>query len=275
MELMTDEEFRLLRDFITQKCGIFYNEKQKYIFQQKLLKRLEKNALKNFKEYYYLLKYNSTKEEIQQLYNVLTVNETYFFREKEHLLAIKDYILPEMLKTRPNRVIKILSAGCSTGEEPYSIAMTLNESFTNPEQSLSILGLDISQKALDTAQSGNYRKISLAFRAMDPLYLQKYFISSEDSYKLKENIKSLVKFKLANLFEFSTLSPYDKYDLIFCRNVMIYFSKDFKRSLVESFYNCLNPDGYFIISNTENLNDMQTKFELIKKGNIFMYQKER
>jgi chemotaxis protein methyltransferase CheR len=106
MELMTDEEFRLLRDFITQKCGISYNEKQKYIFQQKILKRLEKNGLNNFKEYYYLLKYNSSKDEIQQLYNVLTVNETYFFREKEHLSALNEHILPEMLKKGQTDILK-------------------------------------------------------------------------------------------------------------------------------------------------------------------------
>lgn len=274
IELMTDEEFRLLRDFVSQQCGIFYNEKQKYIFQQKLLKRLEKNALKNFKEYYYLLKYGFSKEELQQLYNVLTVNETYFFREKEHLLALKDDILPELFKAKPNKNAKILSAGCSTGEEPFSISMIIHEHFKSPVQNINITGIDISQKALETAQSGNYRKISLTFRAIEQKYLNKYFEKSEDNYHLKEEIRNIVKFKLVNLLDFNTLITFDKNDVIFCRNVMIYFNKKFKQDLVLHYYKMLNPGGFLILSNTENLNDIESDFVLTKRGNVFMYQKQ-
>lgn len=275
MEIMNDEEFRLLRDFINQKSGIFYNEKQKYIFQQKLLKRLESNALKNFKEYYYLLKYGNSKDEINNLYNVLTVNETYFFREKEPVFTLRDELLKELLDKRPNRHIKILSAGCSTGEEPYSISMALNDSIKNPEQNISITGLDISQKAIETAVSGNYRKISLTFRAMDKNYLTKYFTESDESYKLKDNIKSMVKFKQFNLAEISSFAPGEKFDIIFCRNVMIYFDKKFKQELINNFYRMLNTDGYFVMSNTENLNEITSDFKVIKKGNSFMYFKEK
>jgi chemotaxis protein methyltransferase CheR len=273
MEKISDEEFKLLRDLITRKCGIYYNEKQKYIFQQKLLKRLEKNNLKTFKEYYYLLKYNCTDEELQKLYNVLAVNETYFFRENEHLIALKEQVLPEMFKTRPNRLIKILSAGCSSGEEPFSISMVINEALKGDISNISILGLDISQKALDMAQSGIYRKISLTFRSMENEYLSKYFEPFEDNYRLKDSIKNSVRFKQANLFDFSSFATQEKYDIIFCRNVMIYFNKKFKKELVLQFHKMLNPGGYLILSNTENLNEIDSKFELLKLGNIFMYRK--
>lgn len=270
---MTNEEFKLLNDFIVQKCGIYYHEKQKYLFQQKILKRVEKNALKDFKEYYYLLKYNCTDEELQELYNVLTVNETYFMREKDQLLALRDIIIPEMLSLRPNRFIPILSAGCSTGEEPYSLSILLKEKINNPEKNISISGIDISQKAIDLAQNGNYRKISLTFRSIEKSYLNKYFDTTAESYNLKDEIKKSVKFRQANLFIPKTYYTGEKYEIIMCRNVMIYFSNSYKENLVRDFYNYLNPGGYLVLSNTENLNDINSDFSLIKKGNVFMYQK--
>lgn len=271
---MTEEDFKLLRDFITEKCGITYNEKQKYLFQQKISKRLDKNGIKDFKEYYYLLKYTPTKEELQELYNVLTVNETYFFREKEHINALKDNIIADMIKNRPNRVIKILSAGCSTGEEPYSISIILNEAFQNISKNINITGIDISQKALDMAQSGVYRKISLTFRAVDKTFLIKYFDVEDENLKLKDFIKNSVKFKKTNLFDFNTPVLQEKYDIIFCRNVMIYFSKKYKQDLINHFYNILNNDGYLVLSNTENINDIESKFETSRISNVFMYHKK-
>ncbi|MBC7474074.1 MAG: protein-glutamate O-methyltransferase CheR [Candidatus Sericytochromatia bacterium] len=271
--MITDEEFKLLNDFIAQKCGIYYHEKQKYIFQQKLVKRLEKNCLKDFKEYYYLLKYNPSLEELQQLYNNLTVNETYFFREKEHPIALRDLIIPEMIKSRPNRVIKILSAGCSTGEEAYSLSILLHNKLKNPEKNIKIIGIDISQKAVEIALSAIYRKISLTFRSTTPDDIKKYFNSETETHNLKDNIKSFVKFKQGNLFEEKTFDIVDKYDVIFCRNVMIYFSKAHKQQLIDTFYKVLNPQGYLIVSHTENLSDVKSNFSVIKKDNCFMYQK--
>ena len=175
MEVMTDEEFQLLRDFINQKCGISYGKGQKFILQQKLYRLLEKTSFKNFKEYYYYLKYSSSKEILQQLFDTLAVNETYFFREKEQILLLKDYIFPELFESRPNRIVKILSAGCSTGEEPYSISMIASEYFKEQSQNLTIMGLDISNKALAVAESGIYKKVSLAFRSIEEKYLKEHF----------------------------------------------------------------------------------------------------
>ncbi|MFN8670565.1 MAG: protein-glutamate O-methyltransferase CheR [Candidatus Sericytochromatia bacterium] len=270
---MTDEEFKLLIDFTTQKCGITYNERQKYIFQQKLSKRLDFHGFKAFKDYYYLLKYNTSEDELQELYNVLTVNETYFLREKEHILELKDNLIPELLKNKAKKQIKILSAGCSTGEEVYSIALLLNDLLKNNIEIL-ITGLDISKRAIDIATSGIYRKISLTFRAVGKDFINTYFDESKDSYKIKDFLKKNVTFKCENLFNSPTLASKDKYDFIFCRNVMIYFEKNYKQNLVNNFYNHLNNKGYFIVSNTENLNDLNTNFTNVKKGNLFFYHKD-
>jgi chemotaxis protein methyltransferase CheR len=274
MELINDEDFRLLRDFITERCGITYNEKQKYLFQQKILKRLEKNGLKTFKEYYYLLKYNLTKQELEELFNVLTVNETYFFREKEHIYTLRDFIIPKMLEERPNRTIKILSAGCSTGEEAYSTSIILGEAFSNQKRNIDLVGIDISKKAVDIAQSGVYRKISLTFRAVDKTFLIKYFDIDNDNLKLKNTIKNSVRFKNQNLFEFNSPILQDKYDIIFCRNVMIYFDKNHKQDLVNHFGKILNDDGYLILGCTENINDLDTNFKTVRINNTFLYSKE-
>lgn len=274
MELINDEDFRLLRDFITERCGITYNEKQKYLFQQKILKRLEKNGLKTFKEYYYLLKYNLTKQELEELFNVLTVNETYFFREKEHIYTLRDIIIPKMFEDRPNRNIKILSAGCSTGEEAYSTSIILGEAFANQKRNIDIVGIDISKRAVDVAQSGVYRKISLTFRAVDKTFLIKYFDVDNDNLKLKQTIKNSVRFKNQNLFEFNSPILQDKYDIIFCRNVMIYFGKNHKQDLVNHFSKILNDDGYLILGCTENINDLDTNFKTVRINNTFLYNKE-
>lgn len=272
MEVMTSEEFKLINDYITEKCGICYNERQKYIFQQKIVKRLEKNSLNSFKEYYYLLKYSPDKNELQELYNVLTVNETYFFREKEHLDAIVDNIIPEMLKERPNRIIKILSAGCSTGEEPYTLSILLKEK-NSTIKNIAITGIDISQKALDMAQSGTYRKISLTFRAISKPDINKYFDIKDENYKLKNEFKSIVTFKQTNFFDKTNKIMNEKFDIILCRNVMIYFNNSYKEELINTFYNNLSDDGYLVLSNTENLNDTKNNFKLIKKHNVFIYSK--
>ncbi|MEK7432148.1 MAG: protein-glutamate O-methyltransferase CheR [Cyanobacteriota bacterium] len=269
---MTDEEFRLLVDYTTQKCGITYNERQKYIFQQKMIKRLEYNGLNTFKDYYYLLKYNNSEEEIQELYNVLTVNETYFFREKEHILALKDIIPKELLKNNPKKHIKILSAGCSTGEEVYSISIVLRDLLKNNTK-ISITGIDISKKALEIAKSGTYRKISLTFRAVDKPFINTYFDETKDSYKIKDEIKENITFNCENLFDSATLSSNNKYDIIFCRNVMIYFDKTYKQNLITNFANNLNDGGYLIVSNTENISDVNSGFFNVKKDNLFFYQK--
>lgn len=274
MELINDEDFRLLRDFITEKCGITYNEKQKYLFQQKILKRLEKNGLKTFKEYYYLLKYNLTKQELEELFNVLTVNETYFFREKEHIYTLRDVIIPKLLENRPNRNIKILSAGCSTGEEPYSTAIILGEEFASKRVNIDIVGIDISKRAIDVAQSAVYRKISLTFRAVDKTFLIKYFDVDNENLKLKQTIKNSVRFRNQNLFDFNSTILQDKYDIIFCRNVMIYFDKNHKQDLVNHFSKILSDDGYLILGCTENINDLDTNFKTVRINNTFLYSKE-
>lgn len=271
MQTMTDEEFKLLTDFTTQQCGITYAERQKYLFQQKLLKRLEANGLKNYKDYYYLLKYNSTPTELSELFNVLTVNETYFMREKEHILVVKDYIAKDIFSNK--KTLKILSAGCSTGEEAYSLSITLNELEPNYKNKFTILGLDISKRAVDIANSATYRKISLTFRAVNSDFVKAHFYESPDTYTLKESIRENVSFKCTNLFDAKTFSVLDKFDIIFCRNVMIYFDKTYKQNLINTFYNLLNPNGYLILSNTENLNDVKSKFKHIKLNGVFLYQK--
>lgn len=271
MQTMTDEEFKLLTDFTTQQCGITYAERQKYLFKQKLLKRLEANGLKTYKDYYYLLKYNNTPTELSELLNVLTVNETYFMREKEHLITVKDYIAKDFFEN--NKTLKILSAGCSTGEEAYSLSIMLNELTPKHKTKFSILGLDISKRAVDIANSGAYRKISLTFRAVNSDFIKTNFNDLPDTYNLKEDIRENVTFKCSNLFDPKTFSVLDKFDVIFCRNVMIYFDKGYKQSLINTFYNILNPNGYLILSNTENLNDVKSKFSHIKLNNSFLYKK--
>ncbi|MFN4151517.1 MAG: CheR family methyltransferase, partial [Candidatus Sericytochromatia bacterium] len=141
-------------------------------------------------------------------------------------------------------------------------------------RNIDIVGIDISKRAVDIAQSGVYRKISLTFRAVDKTFLIKYFDVDNDNLKLKSTIKNSVRFKNQNLFEFNSPILQDKYDIIFCRNVMIYFGKNHKQDLVNHFGKILNDDGYLILGCTENINDLDTNFKTVRINNTFLYNKE-
>ncbi len=272
---MSDDEFDLLRDCIYAHCGIYFDLNSKYILEKRLSTRLTSLNLSSFYEYYHFLKYNRGKEqELFDIMDILTTNETYFFRESFQLKAFSDEVIPELIQSkaaRGNRFLRIWSAGCSTGEEPYTIAMLLS---TIPELkgwNIEVIGTDISQKVLLQARRAVYGKSS--FRATEESDLRRFFHQQDDGYKVNDSIRELVTISHLNLFDSHRLSMLGKVDLIFCRNVIIYFDQAAKKRVIESFHSTLYEGGFLLLGHSESLMNITTLFTLRHFKNDMIYQK--
>jgi chemotaxis protein methyltransferase CheR len=272
---LPDDIFRLLRDFIHSYCGIYFDDGSKFLLERRLTRRIEQRGVKSFEEYYHFLRYDRKREEeLTVLIDNLTTNETYFFRESPQLRAFSDEILPELRRTLGDRkTLRIWSAGCSTGEEPYTIAILLLESGDWwRDWQVEILGSDINQRVLHTARKGMYKKSS--HRATNPEMLAKYFIEEEKSnYRIIDAVRELVSFSYLNLLDPFKTSLISNMDIIFCRNVIIYFDKDAKKKVIGSFYDKLREGGYLLLGHSESLINISNAFALRTLKNDMVYQK--
>jgi chemotaxis protein methyltransferase CheR len=272
---LPDDVFRLLRDFIHGYCGLFFDDASKFLLERRLSRRLEQHQLKSFEEYYHFLRYDRKREEeLTILVDNLTTNETYFFRESPQLRAFSEEILPELRERLADRkVLRIWSAGCSTGEEPYTIAMLLFESgdwWRNWQ--VEILGSDINQRVLHTARKGVYK--TSAHRVTSPQMLEKYFIEEDKgNYRIVDKVKELVSFSSLNLLDPLKANLISNMDIIFCRNVIIYFDKEAKKKVIESFSSKLREGGYLLLGHSESLINISNAFVLRTLKNDMVYQK--
>ncbi len=272
---MADEEFRQLRDLIYDFCGIYFDLESKYLLEKRLNKRLTHYHLSNFKDYYYQLRYGREREEeLSTVIDLLTTNETYFFREDFQLKTFTDEIIPELMTRKRgsgDRSLRIWSAGCSTGEEPYTIAMLLLQ---NPELrrwDVEIIGTDISKEVLAIARDGLYGKTS--FRSTDDYYIQRYFSEEGDKLRISENVKRLVTISHLNLLDERRVALLGRMDAIFCRNVTIYFDLKAKRTVISTFHQQLNRGGFLLLGHSESLMNISTEFDLRHFTHDMVYQR--
>lgn len=272
---LPEDVFRLLRDFIHDYCGIFFDDGSKFLLERRLNRRLEQHQLKSFEEYYHFLRYDRKREEeIVVLVDNLTTNETYFFREVAQLKAFSEEILPELRgRNAGKKSLRIWSAGCSTGEEPYTIAMLLLESGNWwRDWQVEIMGSDISQRVLHTARKGLYKKGS--HRATPPDMLRKYFVEEgKGDYRIIDAVRQLVSFSYVNLLDPYKTSLIRDLDIIFCRNVIIYFDRNAKKKVIELFHDKLQEGGYLLLGHSESLINLSTAFTLRTLRHDMVYQK--
>jgi chemotaxis protein methyltransferase CheR len=266
-------EFRLIRDLIREYCGLFFDDGSRFLLERRLSRRLKLHHLDDFRDYYRFLLYDKKKEdELTAAIDVLTVNETFFFREKNQLKAFSDEILPEIRETnREKKRLRVWSAGCSTGEEPYTIAMLILESGHLPGWDTEVLGSDINQRVLTAARRGLYRKNS--FRSVEGYFMEKYFKEENGSFLISEAVKRLVSFSYLNLLDPFRVKFMGQMDVIFCRNVLIYFDQAARKKVVENFYNNLVEGGYLLLGHAESLINISTSFSLRHLKNDMVYQK--
>ena len=272
---MNPDEFRLLRDFVYQHCGLNFTEDSKYLLEKRLGKRLQTHNLKTFKDYYYFLRYNPNKDqELTEVIDQLTTNETYFFREDFQLKTFVEDILPEVRKRKEiegKKTLRIWSAGCSSGEEPYTIAMLLLSQPWLQSWKVEVVGTDISQRVLHMAREGVYGEAS--FRSTDPQQKARFFTEHEGKWRVKDEVRNLVSISHLNLFDSSRIALLGKMDLIFCRNVIIYFDQAGKKSAIENFFQRLVPDGFLLLGHSESLINLSTSFQLRHFQHDMVYQK--
>ncbi len=267
--------FRLLRDFIHDYCGIYFDDGSMFLLERRLARRLQQHQLKSFEEYYHFLRYDRKRdEELAVLVDNLTTNETYFFREPAQLKAFSEEILPELREALADRKkLRIWSAGCSTGEEPYTIAVLLLESgLWWSDWHVEIVGSDINQRVLHTARKGVYKRGSL--RATSPEMISKYFIEEEKGdYRIIDKVRELVSFSYLNLLDPFKTSLIRDLDIVFCRNVIIYFDKESKKKVIESFFDKLREGGYLLLGHSESLINISNAFALRTLKNDMVYQR--
>lgn len=274
--LMTEEEFRLISDYIYNHCGLSFEASSKFFLEKRLSNRIRLHQLKNFKEYYRFLKYDTkANDELATVINLLTTNETYFFRENCQLMALSEEILPEIKNRKESnnreRKLSIWSAGCSTGEEPYTIAMLILETDKFKGWNIEIFGNDISQRVLEVARKGVYTKSS--FRSTDKRFIDKYFEPLDEKYRIKDEVKNMVRFGYLNLMDESKMNLISNMDVIFCRNVLIYFDVVSKKKVIHNFYNKMEEGGYLFLGYAESIINISTAFTLQHLKNDMVFRK--
>jgi len=272
---MTDDEFQLIRNLIYNFSGLYFADDNRFLLERRLSTRLSHHQLSTFHEYYYYLRYDLNKDqELSDIMDVLTTNETYFFREAFQLRAFTEEIVPALVETKRSngdKSLRIWSAGCSTGEEPYTIAMLLLERPELADWSVEIIGTDISQRVLHIARKGVYGNSS--FRVTDEQFKKRYFHEQEGCFRISDRVRELVNFSRLNLYDESRFLFLGRMDIVFCRNVIIYFDQPAKKKVIEHFYTTLNPGGFLLLGHSESLMNITTAFKLRHFKNDMVYEK--
>jgi len=287
---ITEPELKLLQTLVYQECGMYFDERRVHFLQDRLQRRLKTTGIDTFYNYYRLLTSHQGKEELAALLENLTVNETSFFRTKPQLEMFQKTVLEQILNHKQQRrdwTLRVWSAGCSTGQEPYTLAMLICDALAYyylrnplpfemptpkplipPPWKVEILASDISYSALRMAQEATYNDTQM--EPVDYTYRLRYFDKAGERYALKKNIKELVHFDFHNL---KTEFLPQRNDVIFCRNVMIYFDDAEQKRLIEKFHRCLAPEGYLFVGHAESLFGLTDKFKMIHLNNGTCYQK--
>jgi chemotaxis protein methyltransferase CheR len=271
------EDFVAFRDYIHEKSGIYFAENKKYLVENRLGKRMATLGLKSFRDYFYQVKYDTSLKEFNMLMNLVTTNETSFYRNPPQLACFQQEVLPLIIAQKQQgghgKRLKIWSAGCSTGEEPYTLGMILLEALgERNDWNIEIIANDISENVLYSARTAAYGEMSL--RTTPLPIVNKYFTREGEKYCVTEPVKRLVKFSHLNLADRRKMAMMTDMDFVFCRNVMIYFSDDVKKQIVKGFYNSLRPGGYLYIGHAESLHGISKAFKLVYFKNGLVYFKE-
>jgi chemotaxis protein methyltransferase CheR len=264
---------QLLADLILERTGLMYENSRIDLLIDRLTPLVVERGLDSVLDYYYLLKYdNQSEKEWRRLEAALAVNETYFWREFDQIKLAVDVLIPELQRTRPGIPVRIWHAGCATGEEPYSLAIALEMANRFSDGPIEISATDLNTDALARARAGIYR--SRSFRSLSQPVKDSYFTRlSEHEFALSDDIRARVHFSHLNLMDQKMMVLRRNYDIIFCRNVFIYFSPAAIKNVTANFYRSLNSPGYLFVAAAESLLRYTTRFEFTEINGVFAYQK--
>lgn len=270
---LKDSDFEKISKLVYELCGINLHEGKKELVKARLGKRLREGNYKSFRDYYLYVTTNEGKDELVAMIDSISTNLTSFYREESHFTRLRVIVSSILDKAGPRGFIpkfNVWSAGCSTGEEPYTIAITIKEAAKTGQLDARIFATDISTKVLRVAEAGIYPEERV--KKIAAPVLGKYFQigtgRSSGYYRLKKDIKDMVTFQRFNLMD--AFPSESNFDVIFCRNVMIYFDKPTQTRLVNKYYGSLKKDGYFFVGHSESLTGLKHPFKYIEPS---VYQK--
>lgn len=267
---MEDNGLVKLAEIIYDHCGLGYKDRLP-VLKEKISKRIMDLGL-SYWEYCGFLKKSAMEWDI--LVELLTINETYFYREENQLNECCSVVLPLLKEKNRNRPLRIWSAASSTGEEPYTLAMLIHESGLFQPGSVEIIATDINKKVLQKAEKGWYHNGSFAFRRIPKNLLEKYFSEEDGGYQIKAFIKKMVKYQHLNLLNEDKIAQIGEFDVIFCRNVLIYFDQETTNRVIRSLHKKLTPGGYLFLGHAESVTEMSMGFQRVNSDMTFYYRKE-
>jgi len=271
---ITDDDFERFREFFYRKTGIMFDQSKRYFVDRRLIERIKATGNNSFKSYFIFLRLESSGKELQNLINALTINETYFFREEYQFQCMVNRKLPEIvLRKRRGDIIKIWSIPSSTGEEPYSVAIYLLEYWKDIDKwDIEIISSDIDTNALENAKKGIYSERSV--QNLPKSIIQKYFrYLGNGYYQICEELRNSVEFTRVNIVDTNETKRYRGFDIVFCRNLLIYFDDLSRKIAVENLYDTMNPGGFICLGHSESMSRISPIFKIRKFPEAVVYQK--
>ncbi|MDR9096151.1 CheR family methyltransferase [Burkholderia multivorans] len=272
--VITDEDFQKFREFFYRKTGILFEDSKRYFVDKRLVERIEATGHAHFRSYFTFVRFQASGEELQALINAMTVNETYFFREEYQFKCLVDSMLPEIVRRKkPGSTIRIWSIPSSSGEEPYSIALYLTDFWPDIERwDVELISSDIDTDMLQKARQGKYSPRSV--QHLPANFLQKHFKRLPDgNYQIADDLRQSVEFTRVNLNDPGDARPYRGFDVVFCRNLLIYFDDLSRRQAAEVFFDALNPGGFICLGHSESMSRITSLFKVRKFPGAIVYQK--
>ncbi|NEX16479.1 MAG: chemotaxis protein [Halochromatium sp.] len=273
-QLIKDEDFRKFREFFYRKTGILFEDSKRYFVDKRLIERIEATGSEGFRDYFTMLRFQVSGTELQMLVNAMTVNETYFFREEYQFECLVNSILEEIIAHRRDKAapIRIWSVPSSSGEEPYGIAIYLLEHWPRiSELDVEIISSDIDTDILTQARRGHYS--TRAIQHLPAPLLKKYFRRRGEFYQIEDSLRDVVEFTRANVTDPADMRLHRHFDVIFCRNLLIYFDDLSRKQTAESFYDALNPGGFICLGHSESMSRISALFRVRKFPETIVYQK--
>jgi chemotaxis protein methyltransferase CheR len=270
---VTQEEVRRLCEFLYRRTGMSFADNKRYYIDRRLAERIATTGSSSFQAYFAMLR-SDADHEIEHLVNAFTVNETYFYREDHQLRCMTSDLLGEIVgRKRTGDSIRIWSIPCSTGEEPYSIAIWLMENWAEVDRyNIEIVGSDIDTRALTAAAAGVYRERALM--RVPRHVVDRYFApADDDQYRIDPGLRESIQFTRVNLVDAADMSRSRGFDIVFCRNVLIYFDDASRRIAAENLYDCLHPGGYICLGHSETMSRISPLFRVRRFDDAIVYQR--
>jgi chemotaxis protein methyltransferase CheR len=272
-DAVTEDEFRRLCEFLYRRTGMIFTEAKRYYVERRINDRMTATGSGSFASYFARLR-GDLDGEVEQFVNALTVNETYFYREDHQLRCLTSDLLARRIAVKPRgQPVRIWSVPCSTGEEPYSIAMWMLENWAEVDAwDVEIVGSDIDTKVLEAARQGYYGRRALM--RLTPALIEKYFEpAGEGRWRILQDLRDSVRFSTANVVEAADTASHGRFDVIFCRNMLIYFDDASRRLAAENLYESLLPGGYICLGHTESMSRISPLFEVSRHQDAIVYQR--